>query len=450
MRRLAASLAFMLVSLAGCGASPHPGDTVERGRIEPERAKLEPVQAKPAQPAQVATPEPAVDLQARAEALAQQLLILDGHIDLPYRLTEDEREGRALEDVSQRTTRGDFDHVRAKAGGLDAPFMSIYTPAALEGQPGASKRHADSEIDRVERIIAAYPERFAAARSPAEVRANTLRGLISLPLGMENGSPIEHDLANLAHFYERGIRYITLAHSRDNHISDSSYSQARTHKGLSAFGREVVAEMNRLGIMIDIAHVSDDAFMQVLELSAAPVIASHSSCRHFTPGWERNVSDEMLVALAAKRGVIQINFGSEFISDEYRLAVEQGEKAIERIAEEHGLNDDSPEREAKAAQYWAAHPLPEVRVEQVADHIDHVVAVAGIDHVGLGSDFDGVGAHLPVDLRDVSMYPNLIRVLLERGYSEADIAKIAGENVLRVWQAVEDHAAGTKVGSPHE
>jgi membrane dipeptidase len=257
---------------------------------------------------------------------------------------------------------------------------------------------------------------------------------------MENGSPIEHDLANLEHFHDRGIRYITLTHSRDNHIADSSYSTERTHRGLSPFGREVVAEMNRLGIMIDIAHVSDAAFMQVLELSAVPVIASHSSCRHFTPGFERNVDDEMLRELAAKGGVIQINFGSSFISDEYRRALDEGELALERIYEEHQLPEDSPERRTRAEAYWAAHPLPEVRAARVADHIDHVVRLVGIEHVGFGSDFDGVGEHLPVDLRDASMYPNLIRILLERGYSEAEIEQIAAGNVLRVWQAVEDYA----------
>jgi membrane dipeptidase len=339
---------------------------------------------------------------ARAKRLAQELIILDGHVDVPWRLSRSRADdGSLAEDVSEQTEAGDFDYVRARRGGLDAPFMSIFVSA--EHEHNGAKRLADELIDMVETIAAGAPEKFALARTPDDVRENFRAGKISLPMGMENGAPIEGDLANVAYFAERGIRYITLTHGKDNHIADSSYDERRTHGGLSAFGKEVVAEMNRVGIMVDVSHLSDAAAEQAIALSAVPVIASHSSCRHFTPGWERNMSDALIRQLAEKGGVIQINFGSMF------LAGKRGPG--------------------------------QATVEQLADHIDHVVALVGIDHVGLGSDFDGVGESLPTGLEDVSKYPNLIRVLLERGYTEQQIEQIVSGNVLRVWQAALDHAA---------
>jgi membrane dipeptidase len=273
------------------------------------------------------------------------------------------------------------------------------------------------------------------------VRANTAAGKLSLPMGMENGAPLEGSLRNVAYFHGRGIRYITLAHSKDNHISDSSYDARHTHGGLSGFGEQVVAEMNRVGIIIDVSHLSDEAFDDVLRLSKVPVIASHSSCRHFTPGWERNMSDDMIRRLGAAGGVIQINFGSSFLSGEIEKARDAHVKARDAHVKALKLPRGS-EAEAEAiAEYEREHPAPRATVEHVADHIEHVIALVGVDHVGFGSDFDGVGDSLPEGLRDVSQYPNLLRVLLERGHDREAIEKIAGGNVLRVWQAVEDHAA---------
>jgi membrane dipeptidase len=260
-------------------------------------------------------------------------------------------------------------------------------------------------------------------------------------MGMENGAPVEDDLANVAHFAERGIRYITLTHSKNNQICDSSYDEERTWHGLSPFGREVVAEMNRVGIMVDVSHVSDETFEQVLEVTRAPVIASHSSCRHFTPGFERNMSDEMIRELAANGGVIQINFGSSFLTAAANQWAKARSEAIDAFVAEGGLESDDPAVVEFRRRYLEEHPLPRATVEDVADHIDHVVELAGIDHVGLGSDFDGVGPSLPTGLEDVSRYPNLFRVLLERGYSDEDIGKIAGGNLLRVWREVERLAA---------
>jgi membrane dipeptidase len=375
-----------------------------------------------------------IDTAARADELAHRFIILDGHVDVPIRVAGALRDGAAAPPVHAHTEDGDFDYERARAGGLDAPFMSIYTPAELEAEPGASKAFAEQSVDFVLGLARAHPDKFALAVTPAQVRENFQRGPLSLAMGMENGSPIEGQLGNLRHFYELGIRYITLTHSLDNHICDSSYDTRHTHKGLSAFGREVVTEMNRLGIMIDVSHVSDDTFWQVMELSAVPVIASHSSCRSFTPGFERNMSDEMIIALAEHGGVIQINFGSAFLASEYRAAEQRVDKT----------QWDTSAGKAIIAEYQASHPMPRVDVSVVADHIDHVVELAGVDHVGLGSDFDGVGDSLPEGLKDVSMYPNLIRTLLERGYTEAQIEKICAGNVLRVWQAVEDYGAARR------
>ena len=271
---------------------------------------------------------------------------------------------------------------------------------------------------------------------------------MSLPMGMENGSPLEGDLSNLAHFHARGIRYITLTHGLSNHLSDSSYDESRQWNGLSEFGVEVVGEMNRLGIMVDVSHLSDDAFWQVLDVSATPVIASHSSARHFTPGWERNMSDDMIRALAQKGGVIMINFGSAFISEAARqYSVERWPASRAFIKEHSGLSRE--EAQAQFAAAWEAEhgPMPYASLEDVLDHFDHVVALVGVDHVGIGSDYDGVGDSLPTGLKDVSAYPNLVEGLLRRGYREADIRKILGENLLRVWQAVDDYATTTSTST---
>jgi membrane dipeptidase len=381
------------------------------------------------------------DFAADALRIATTSIIVDTHIDVPDRLSD------APEDVSGATENGDFDYPRAMAGGLNAAFMSIYTAAALEAE-GKSRTTAEERIDLVEDIVLTSDGKFALATSPADVRRHFEQGIISLPLGMENGSPIEGDLTSLQHFYDRGIRYITLAHSLSNHISDSSYDKNRQWNGLSEFGTEVVREMNRLGIMIDVSHVSDAAFWQIIELSAAPVIASHSSSRHFVPDFERNMDDEMIKALAANGGVIMINFGSGFLTQDankYAMA-----RWIARDAYKLEHSELSPEElRAQFDPAWEAEhgPLPYASLDDVLDHFDHVVRLVGVDHVGIGSDFDGVGDSLPTGLKDVSAYPNLVEGLLRRGYSEGDIRKILGENLLRVWAAVENYAATTSTST---
>ncbi len=376
---------------------------------------------------------------ARGERLARELLLVDTHIDVPDRLIEHP------EDVSESTTHGQFDYPRAKRGGLDVAFFSIYVPSTLEGS-GAETAYADRLIDGVESIVARHPDKFALAASVDDVRREVARGRIVLALGMENGAPIVQDLALLAHFHRRGIRYITLTHGKANQIADSSYDKHRPWNGLSEFGERVVAEMNRLGILVDVSHVTDAAFERVLALSRAPVLASHSSCRSFTPGWERNMSDPMIQALAAHGGVIQINFGSAFLDDRYRRAWEARRDRIDAAIASRGLVPDSAEARALGDAMRAAEPIERTSLSAVADHIDHVVGLVGTDHVGLGSDFDGVGDSLPTGLEDVSSYPNLLAELAHRGYSDADLAKIAGGNLLRVWSAAERVAARLEAG----
>ena len=377
-------------------------------------------------------------LYQQAVSLAHKYIITDGHVDLPYRLqTKNFRLEREFLEIPIETDKGDFDYKRAKEGGLDAPFMSVFIPSSYqEEENGGAKKLADELIDMINGIIAAHPDKFAAALSAADVEKNFRRGLISLPMGMENGAPLL-TLADIKYFYDRGIRYVTLTHGKNNHICDSSYDTTRMWKGLSPYGREVVAEMNALGMMIDISHVSDETFYQVIDLTKSPVIASHSSCRKFTPDWERNMSDDMIRKLGENGGVIQINFGSSFLDEKVRVYYDTQRKALRAYLDERGLNEDDEAAKTVIEEYRKDNPRLFADVETVADHIDHAVNLAGIDHVGLGSDFDGVGDSLPTGLKDVSDYPNLIYVLLKRGYSEEDIAKICYRNVFRVWEEVE-------------
>ena len=363
----------------------------------------------------------------QAQALAHKFIILDGHIDYPYKQKAKNYSG----DISKAAAGFDFDFEKARAGGLDAPFMSIYIPSNTP--PDIRKAVADSLIDMVDFLIEKYPAKFAKAASPADIEANFKAQKVSLPMGMENGSPIQ-TLQDVTYFHQRGIRYITLTHAKDNQISDSSYDTTYTHNGLSAFGEDVVKAMNHVGIMVDVSHISDSAFYDVMKITQAPVIASHSSCRHFILGFERNMSDDMIRVLAKNGGVIQINFGSTFVDSTSRYVSNAGKRYI---AEWKAKNKPSPaEAEEFARNYYKAHPLFS-DVTQVAKHIHHVVQLVGIDHVGFGSDFDGVGDSLPVGLKTAADIPNLIYELLKLGYTEDDIAKICYQNVFRVWREVE-------------
>lgn len=415
MKSAIAYLFFVLVAMAGC-------QTVEKTN---ERTTL--------------SDEAIAHL---ADSLAHAIILVDTHVDLPYRLQADNFQPESEEDleIPVSTSEGDFDYVRARQGGLDAPFMSIYIPASYQLKADKGKGLANTLIDMIEGITRGLPEKFALARTPADIEANTAAGKISLPLGMENGAPIGNDLANVQYFFDRGIRYITLTHSKDNQICDSSYDTTATWRGLSPFGEKVVMEMNRVGIMVDVSHVSDSTFYDVLKISRAPVIASHSSCRAFTPGFERNMSDDMIRALAENDGVIQINFGASFLDSVARKNGPLLDSLEALLISKHLTSRDSA-AQAIIDTFTKQHNTLYSDVSKVADHIDHVVKLVGIDHVGIGSDFDGVGDSLPVDLKDVSDYPNLIAELLRRGYSADDIAKISYKNIFRVWNKVSEVAA---------
>jgi membrane dipeptidase len=409
-----------------------------------------PVFAQQKKSTQASLPSFVEDLRrkALAERLAHKFIIVDGHVDLPYRLRVRKMQDglkfvREFIGIPISAPDGNFDYVRAKQGGLSAPFMSIYTPSEYQKKGGA-RQYADSLIDMVEEIWKAHPDKFAPAASPREVRANFRKGLISLPLGMENGAPIEDNLANVAHFYKRGIRYITLTHATDNLICDSSYDTTHTWNGLSSFGAEVVREMNRQGIMVDVSHVSDSAFWQVLRVlkeNNVPCIASHSSCRSFTPTFLRNMSDEMIQALAKQGGVIHINFSTLFLDDTKRKRMDSVAALLSEELKRRGLRESDSAAKPVIAEFERTYPVVFSDVEEVVNHIDHVVKIAGIDHVAFGSDFDGVGNTLPTGLKDVSQYPNIIAALLKRGYSERDIEKICSGNTFRVWEKVERIAA---------
>ncbi len=323
------------------------------------------------------------------------------------------------------------DIARMKAGGMAAQFFAVYVSKNYV-QTNQSAHRALEMIDTVRHdIVDRYPNDFALALTADDIERIHRGGKIAALLGIEGGHAIEDSLRLLRDYYLLGVRYMTLTHTNTNNWADSSGDIADTavahHDGLTPFGRQVVAEMNRLGMMVDISHTADKTFWDVIATSTAPPIASHSSCRAIS-NVPRNMTDEMIAALAKKGGVVQINFACEFLT---QAAADAGVKYWDRLEDP---KTPAKEREALYAEYQRSFPRP--TVEDVADHIDHAVKVGGIGAVGLGSDFDGITC-APKDLDDVSKWPNLTRALLERGYSAADIRRIYGGNLLRVMRAVE-------------
>jgi len=271
-------------------------------------------------------------LQVFANELAHKFIITDGHVDLPERLKGIKFTADSINTVVS-TKRGDFDFERAKKGGLSAPFMSIYIPSSYQKNPDSGKSYADSLIGWVDLIAGKLPDKFATAKTTAEVETNFKTGKISLPKGMENGAPIGNDLRNVKYFYDRGVRYITLTHSKNNQICDSSGDTTKWG-GLSPFGKEVVAEMNRIGIMIDISHVDDSTFFQVMRLTKAPCIASHSSCRYFAPTVRRDMTDDMINKMGENDGVIAVNFYTAFIDSAVANYQSKSRVQIEKLLKE--------------------------------------------------------------------------------------------------------------------
>ncbi|MFZ1749737.1 MAG: membrane dipeptidase, partial [Saprospiraceae bacterium] len=318
-------------------------------------------------------------LKKKANKLAQKYIITDGHVDLPFRLkiTNFRMEKEYL-GIPYQSGTGDFDYVRAKAGGLDAPFMSIYIPSKYQIDGGA-KELADSLINMVEYIANNQPQYFSVAKSPKDVKNAKKQGKIALPMGMENGAPVEDDLALIPYFKKRGISYITLTHSKDNKICDSSYDTTRTWKGLSPYGYQVIDQMQKSGIMIDISHVSDSTFYQTIRSVRVPVIASHSSCRKFTPGFERNMADDMIKEMKNNGGVIMVNFGSTFLDGNIAIYNDSLRDEYQSQLREKGLVEDSEEAKEFRTSFQKNNPRIYSDVYKVADHIDHIVALAGVD-----------------------------------------------------------------------
>jgi membrane dipeptidase len=384
------------------------------------------------------TSAPAQASTDAARKLAQDAVIVDTHIDAPGMLMD------GWKDLGVEAQGREFDYPKARAGGLDVAFMSIYTSPKQDAD-GSAWQVANGMIDSVEALVQRHPDRFALLRSPRDVGTLRKGDRVLLPLGMENGAPIGDDLKNLQFFFDRGVRYITLAHSAANRIADSSYALERKWHGLSPFGRQVVAEMNRLGIMVDVSHISDESAREAIALSSVPVIASHSAFRHFTPDFERNISDELAKAVADKGGVVQVPFGTAFVDPKGAADTQAHFRAINDFNQRNAaLKAAGKPLESKEAfdKAWAdAHPAPVTKIEAVLDQIDYAVKLIGIDHVGIGSDFDGVDGELPDGLRTTADFPNLVAGLQARGYSDADIGKILGGNLLRAWTAIEAGSA---------
>jgi membrane dipeptidase len=371
------------------------------------------------------------EIAARARKLHFSSIVVDTHDDTTQRFLD----GKF--DLGPRDSNGSIDIPRMKEGGLGAIFFSIWMPSKVTG-PEAVKR-ALFQIDAVREQIRKHPNDLVLATTAAEIRAAHKQGKIAALMGVEGGHMIASDLGVLRTYAALGVCYMTLTHSGNDEWADSS-TDTPTHNGLTDFGKDVLREMNRLGVIVDISHVSDKTFYDALEVSNAPVFASHSSCRAVCDA-PRNMTDDMMKALAAKGGVIQINYHVGFLSQEFRDAEKTNpdlQKAITaEVQKRCGDKQGCPmiETDKIVREYVAQGKLPRVEYTKIIEHIDHAVKVAGIDHVGLGSDFDG--ANMPFGMEDASKLPQITEALLRKGYSEGDIKKILGENTLRVMAEVE-------------
>ncbi|MGH9735649.1 MAG: dipeptidase [Candidatus Acidiferrales bacterium] len=374
-----------------------------------------------------AADKPAISKQAHD--LHFRSIVIDTHDDTTQRLLDPSF------DLSVRHSDGNIDVPRMREGGLGAIFFSIYIPGTITG-PEAVKQALD-QIDAVRQTVARDPKDLVLARTAADVRRAHQEGKIAALMGVEGGHMIADDLGVLRIYAALGVRYMTLTHMVNTDWGDSSTDKP-AHNGLTDFGKQVVREMNRDGIMVDISHVSDKTFWDALSVSQAPLIASHSSCRALCNA-PRNMTDEMIRALAAKGGVIQINYHVGFLSQKFRDADNRqiedqiNAEVAKRCANKIGC--DEVEDNTVTREFMAAGKLPRVDWNLIIDHIDHAVKVGGVDHVGLGSDFDG--SVIPFGMDDASDLPKITDALLKHGYSEADVQKILGGNTLRVMEAAE-------------
>jgi membrane dipeptidase len=370
-------------------------------------------------------------ISGRAKRLHFSSLVIDTHDDTTQRFLD------SGFDFGAKNALGSIDIPRMKEGGLGAIFFSIWVPSKITGTEAVRRGHA--QIDAVREQVRKHSSDLALATTADEIRAAHKQGKIAALIGIEGGHLIANDLDVLRSYASLGARYMTLTHTGNVEWADASTAKPE-HNGLSAFGRDVVHEMNRLGMIVDVSHVSDKTFADVLEVSQAPVFASHSSCRAICDA-PRNMTDDMIRAMAAKGGVIQINYHVSFLSQEFRNAERahpEWDKAIalevkKRCGEKEGCQLIEGDRITR--EYVLRGDLPRVEWTKIIEHIDHAVKVAGIDHVGLGSDFDG--ANMPFGMEDATKLPQITNALLEKGYSEGDVKKILGENTLRVMAEVE-------------
>jgi membrane dipeptidase len=367
---------------------------------------------------------------ARARRLHTRAIVIDTHADTTQRMFFDESF-----DIGIRSNTGTIDIPRMREGGLDALFFSIWTPGDVAGPPAVKR--ALQQIDKVREAVRMHPKDLLLATSAADIRRAASEHKIAALLGMEGGHLIDEDLGLLRAYAALGVRYLTLTHSRNTTWADSS-GDIPVHDGLTPFGKDVVRELNRLGIMVDISHVADKTFYDTVEVTRAPLIASHSSCRALSNS-PRNMTDDMLLALARNGGVVMINYSAGFLSEEFRAAPRSPELQAKVEAVRKKCGEDQAcgllEGERVNQDAMRSGQLPMVTWGMIIEHIDHAVRIAGVDHVGLGSDFDGTT--MPLGMEDVSHLPKITDALLKKGYSERDITKILGGNLLRVMQQVE-------------
>ncbi|MEA2692690.1 MAG: rane dipeptidase [Acidobacteriota bacterium] len=381
-------------------------------------------------------PDPALVL--RVLKVLDRVPLVDGHNDVPWQYRERVKNHLDKIDLAKDTSGLEpamhTDIPRLRKGGVGGQFWSVYVPVEITG-PAAVEAVLE-QMDVVRRLAARYPETFEMAMTAADVRRIHKAGRIASLLGMEGGHSIDNSLGTLRQLYQAGARYMTITHSKNTDWADSA-TDAPKHGGLTRFGEEVVREMNRLGMLVDLSHVSPETMKKALAVSAAPVIFSHSSARALT-GHPRNVPDDVLALVPKNGGVVMVTFVPSFDSEEVRgwNAGKDGEEARLKA-----LHPESPEQVKSELAAWVkAHPEPRATLAQVADHVDHVRKVAGVDHVGLGSDFDGI-TRTPLGLEGVSQYPVLLAELLRRGWTDEEIGKLAGDNVLRVLGEAERVAA---------
>jgi membrane dipeptidase len=382
------------------------------------------------------------NVAARAAALHKVVPVIDGHNDYPWALREKSpaRDLNVL-DISQPQPSLMTDIVRLRAGGVGGQFWSVYVPATMQGKEAV--RATLEQIDIVHRLVAKHPDTFVRARTADEVERAFKAGKIGSMIGMEGGHSIDSSLATLRMMHTLGAGYMTLTHNSNTPWADAA-TDTPVLGGLSPFGEEVVREMNRLGMLVDLSHVSADTMADAIHVSRAPVIFSHSSARAVS-AHPRNVPDEILTALPANGGVVMVTFVPGFIAPEAGKMYPQTSAIMRQMAEKYA--DDPAGLRAARAEWRKANPEPKATLSMVADHIDHIRKVAGIDHIGLGGDFDGIDT-LVEGLEDVSKYPALTAELLRRGYSDGDVKKILGLNILRVMRKAEGVAASLKSEPP--